>query len=367
MKKTIFSKELWISCMFLAFLFGGLLLHILTPDVQVSYSERRALRLFPAISWNAVKEGTWMDALEGYLLDQFPARETLRGVKATLSFSLFRQSDNRGIYIQDEHIFKMDYILDEASVIRFAEKVNALYATHMRESNVYVAIIPDKSQYLVPQTHFTMPYARMETLVKLRLGDGITYIPLRESLTLDSYYMTDIHWRQEKLQPVTAQLGAYMGFEADAEEMRMYAYTPFYGGYYGQAARFGIKPDTLYYLRNGMIDNAEVRDMQNPDLHAVYNIAALGGIDSYDVFLNGATPLLTIQNPSVQNGRKLLIFRDSYASSIAPLLCTAYEEITLIDLRYISSSLLEQNIDFTAQDVLFLYGEQMLNTSTLLK
>ena len=41
--------------------------------------------------------------------------------------------------------------------------------------------------------------------------------------------------------------------------------------------------------------------------------------DPYSVFLSGSKSLLTITNPSADTDRELVIFRDSFASSLAPL------------------------------------------------
>ena len=80
----------------------------------------------------------------------------------------------------------------------------------------------------------------------------------------------------------------------------------------------------------------------------------IGGMDDYDFYLWGARALLTIQNPECHNGKKLLLFRDSFGSSIAPLLAEYYEEVTLVDLRYVSAShALELLGDTEYQDVLF--------------
>ena len=53
---------------------------------------------------------------------------------------------------------------------------------------------------------------------------------------------------------------------------------------------------------------------------------------------------------------KALVFRDSFAASLLPLLAEGYSEITLADIRYLSPSMLGKFIDFTVQDVLFLYS-----------
>ncbi|MDD3265443.1 MAG: hypothetical protein PHH02_05960, partial [Dehalococcoidales bacterium] len=61
-------------------------------------------------------------------------------------------------------------------------------------------------------------------------------------------------------------------------------------------------------------------------------------------------------------------FRDSFASSIAPLLLEGYSKITMIDLRYITTDLAGELVEFKAgYDVLFLYGTQVLNNSAMLR
>ena len=61
-------------------------------------------------------------------------------------------------------------------------------------------------------------------------------------------------------------------------------------------------------------------------------------MDPYDIYLGGATALIQIDNPSGPKGRELVIFRDSFGSSLAPLLIDSYSRITIIDMRYIASS-----------------------------
>ena len=78
--------------------------------------------------------------------------------------------------------------------------------------------------------------------------------------------------------------------------------------------------------------------------------------------------MLSVENPEGQTGRELILFRDSFGSSLAPLLLGAYDRITLIDLRYIASPYLEQFVQFReGQDVLFLYSTSLLNSGMLLK
>ena len=93
----------------------------------------------------------------------------------------------------------------------------------------------------------------------------------------------------------------------------------------------------------------------------------LAGTDSYDVYLSGAQALLQIENPNAETDRELVVFRDSFGSSLVPLLMQDYKTVTLVDIRYISSRLLGEYLTFQNQDVLFAYSTLVLNSSTTLK
>jgi hypothetical protein len=89
--------------------------------------------------------------------------------------------------------------------------------------------------------------------------------------------------------------------------------------------------------------------------------------DLYDVFLSGAKPLLTIENPNAATDKELIVFRDSFGSSLVPLLVKDYAKITLVDIRYVTSDLVGNFLEFDGQDVLFLYSTLILNSSNSLK
>ena len=119
-------------------------------------------------------------------------------------------------------------------------------------------------------------------------------------------------------------------------------------------------------MTNNYIEKATVYDYSS-DLVKVYETEMLGSVDSYDVFLGGATPLIEIYNNGASTNKELVIFRDSFASSLAPLLLDGYKKITLIDLRYLDSDLLNEYISFSNQDILFLYNTTIINNSNVLK
>ena len=85
-------------------------------------------------------------------------------------------------------------------------------------------------------------------------------------------------------------------------------------------------------------------------------------MDKYDIYLSGAAALIEIVNNSAPK-KELIVFRDSYGSSLIPLLIEGYSKITVIDTRYISPKLLADYVDFNNKDVLFLYSVISINNS----
>ena len=117
-----------------------------------------------------------------------------------------------------------------------------------------------------------------------------------------------------------------------------------------------------------MIASMQVYDYEKKEYVSVYAPECLGETDDYDFFLWGARALLIIENAQSETDRKLLIFRDSFAGSLAPLLAESYKTTTLVDLRYVSvSHAMELLSDTSYEDVLFLYSADSLNNSDSLR
>ena len=78
-----------------------------------------------------------------------------------------------------------------------------------------------------------------------------------------------------------------------------------------------------------------------------------------------ALPLLRIDNPNATTDKELIIFRDSFGSSIAPLLAEGYSSVYLVDIRYGNFDMMKEfyGLEITDQDILFLYSSIILNSS----
>ncbi len=140
----------------------------------------------------------------------------------------------------------------------------------------------------------------------------------------------------------------------------------FYGVYCGQAA-IPMKPDTLQYIENDSIKGAVVTDYDKNITGGVYYGDYKKELDDYAYFLNGSSSLLTIENPLAENDKELILFRDSFGSSIAPWFIEGYKKVTVVDIRYIMPEVLGSMISFDDADVLFLYSTAVINNSETLK
>ena len=192
------------------------------------------------------------------------------------------------------------------------------------------------------------------------------YIDITDTLDISDYYRTDTHWKQENLIETANKLALGMNIELNEEYEKIKVNAPFYGVYHGQSA-LPLKPDEIYYLTNETIENCTVFNFEENKEMSVYDLSKSDSDDPYEIFLSGPLSLITIENKNAESDRELIIFRDSFGSSIAPLFIEAYSKITLVDIRYISSEVLDRFISFENQDILFLYSTLVLNNAETIK
>ena len=83
--------------------------------------------------------------------------------------------------------------------------------------------------------------------------------PQLSALTIEDYYSTDTHWKQEDLGNVVDVIAKEMNFsEFISKEYEKVEVGDFYGVYNGQAA-LPLDADKISYLTNETLKNAEVK------------------------------------------------------------------------------------------------------------
>lgn len=352
-------KDKIIVFTFLSFITIFSISHLVLKDDIVSNTERRKLKTFPKFSLTS----DYITEIDDYLLDHFPLRDTFRSIKAKFNYNILNKLDNNGIYLKDNYIFKSNYPTNNKSISNFINKTNKVKDMFNKDNNVYMLVVPDKNYYLKDENFLHIDYDYIYSEISKL---SIKNIDIRNIMELNDYYETDTHWRQEKLDRVVKRISENMNFEYKDVDYKINSYDKFYGVYYGESA-INRNPEVIKYLTNNIIDNASVKYLENKDLNKVYNIDNLTSLDSYEVYLDGASAFIEITNENSLNDKELVIFRDSFGSSIAPLLIPYYKKITIIDNRYINSDNFKNYIEFNNQDILFIYSTLIINDSFSLK
>ncbi|MEG1519806.1 MAG: DHHW family protein [Clostridia bacterium] len=366
-------KYIVIITLFALIIGGFFVLNLILPDKDISYDERRPLQQFPKITWEQVESTKFMTNFDKYSLDQFAFRDSWRSIKAFWLYNVFQQKDNNGVYQVDGNVSKLQYPLKEQSIVNATKKFNKIMQKYFPDANVFYSLIPDKNYFMAkPNGYLDLDYDKLQELLAEGLDENMTYINILGDLEADDYYLTDHHWSQDKIVDVAKTIAKDMGFLSAIENLTYDKNTiDGFKGVYGGQYPLPLAPESLVYLTNDLMKNWTVKVMDsklNMVESSIYAVDKFTGTDPYDVFLHGATPLVTIENKNNTSGKELFVFRDSFSSSLAPLLVEGYSKVTLIDIRYIGAEFLGDYVDFgKGNDVLFIYGTAVLNESAMLK
>ncbi len=335
-----------------------------------SESERRVLAAFPELSVDTIISGKFMGEFEDYAMDQFPMRDTFRGIKSAAVLGTFAQLDNNNLYMEDGYLSKIEYPLNKPMLDYASERFQFLYDSYIAgtDAKIYLSVIPDKNYFLAKESNRLMlDYEELMSYMQEK-NDYMDYIDITELLSLEDYYRTDTHWRQEQIKDVAEKLAEAMGVTLEEEYTIETLDNPFYGVYYGQLA-LPVQPDSIQYVTSEALENCVVTylDTGMPVEGSIYNMDKAYGKDPYEMYLSGATALVTIENPNASTEKELIVFRDSFAGSLIPYLIEGYQKITLVDIRYVDSKMLGNFLKVDNQDVLYLYSTILLNNSLGLK
>ncbi len=359
MKKE--TKNFIVTLTYVCFtaFFAAMCISAALNPVKTSESERRPLAQFPEnITAEGLFDGSVIEKFDAFTVDQFPLREMFRGLKANFQYQVLGLKENNGLALQDGYFAKITPEFTEGLVNGSIERLSYIYEK-MVTGKTYVCLIPDKNYYL--GRDYGYPAPNYEAVVqKLQVAlPGAEYVDIFGDLTLQSYYRTDTHWRQEMLSPVAKRLCDALDIPI-GEDYTRHMLQGFKGVYYGQSA-LSPAPDDLVYLSNSTLVNCSVYDYETGQNTGIYNREKFDGKDGYDVFLGGTKALLRIDNPNAQTERELVVFRDSFGSSLIPLLTQGYKSIYVVDIRYVMPDAIPHYVDTKGKDTLFLYSALILN------
>lgn len=375
-RSLIYKKYLHLlSSCFIALLVIVPLVTLLFPDVRFSQNENRILTQFPRFSMDSVFDSRYMKKVEKYTADQLIGRNFWIHTKTNSDRIIGKNSSNGVYWGKDATLIENFEPLPPASVDKtktainnFAEKHPTLNHTFLLVPNA-ISIYSDK----LPSNAPVLDQNEYINSFTSGLNEKITVLDPRPTLEENKnqllYYKTDHHW---------TTLGAWLSFQGIAEDMGLkpdkdaytvYPVTDTFSGALVSKSGYSLgTTDTIdVFIPKSENDYSVVNYVEEQKKSpSLYSSEQLKGKDKYAVFLDGNHPIVTIKNP-VNNGKNLLIIKDSYANAFIPFLTPFYSEITVIDPRYYYESIDALIVDSEITDVLYLFNANTFFRDTSLE
>ena len=240
----------------------------------------------------------------------------------------------------------------------YATALNYLQEQVGSDVSIYSMPAPIATQYYLPASASDYSNDQESSMqnVAAQLSDSITTVdvfPVLAKHTSEEIYLrTDHHW---------APLGAYYACQTFASA----AGVPFadLSSYEAEYAEGYV--GTLYSF------SGDSRILNDPETFVTYYPTVSYRTDYYDCSFDysytndlilgrgdyltfmGSDELICKVTTSVGNGRKLLIVKDSYGNAEIPFYTSSFDEIYVVDMRYLEANLINMIEDLGITDVLF--------------
>jgi hypothetical protein len=366
MRDTVRSPHLPSVLVFLIFVFGFTALNLLAPTKGVSTLERRELAQRPRLTVESVISGQFMEDYASFIRDQAALRDELRFLKSSVERGVLRKVENNGVYVVGDRVYDKFYGIREPLAVTAAQRMNEIIAS-IQGRRAFLSVIPTKAQGLEGDGYLLSDQGWIADA--LRDTVDATYLDLMDLAaagTETRYYGADPHWTTEGAIRAYEIVALGLGFTPVTDYRFETLSDTYVGSEYGKAAAWTIPLDTIELAHNEALDGMTVCREETADRivcgDSVYVPPTVDTVDLYDVFLGGLAPIIVITNDAAPSDDELVIFKDSYAHAIAPLLAQHYRKVTLVDLRYVQRQYVMDHVDFGAATVLFLYSTSVVNT-----
>jgi hypothetical protein len=356
--------KLVITCIMLSFFLFMTILNMLTPDRRFSEAENRMLKKKPVFSWSSLMEGKFTKDYEEYLIDQFAFRDFWVSVKSEAERAL-QKRDNNGVYLgKDGYLLQRFVSVNNERLNKNIGAINR-FADNNPEVTVYFLMVPNSVKvYEDKLPPFAVVYDQGEIIKKVKenLRHQVKFIDVLDTFSHHKheylYYKTDHHWTSFGAYYAYNRAGQIMGYKPlYLEDFNIKEVSnSFYGTLYSRGNYRFAKPDSIHFLtpKSPVSVRVEYKNAGRTS-NSLYELEYLEKKDKYSVFLDG-NHSLTVIKTDVNNGRKLLVVKDSYAHSFVPYLTNHYEEIHMIDLRLYTQRLGKYIEENQISEMLLLYN-----------
>ena len=352
-----------------ALLFGAATLAM--PKQSFSENENRVLAAMPEFSFASLWDGAFRTGFEAWFADHFAGRDTWSALHHLVETAAGRK-DSGGVYLgREDHLFLIPTAPEAENVKNLSEAINAFTEAY-GELNHYFAVAPNaiwtQRDLLPANTEAPDQQVQLESFTNDLENVNIVDLCAMLSPRRDEYiyYLTDHHW---------TTLGAKYAFDAIAAKMELgplvsnydthVVSESFEGTLASKSGSHKVKDTIEIRVPKTDIEYYVYYADSGESAGSMYQRSYLDTKDQYAVFFGGNHALLQIRT-TADTGRRLLVFKDSYANAVMQLLYPYFDEIIMVDPRYYYDSLKPVMNQYGITDVLYLYNADTFFNDTSL-
>ena len=352
---------------FVLILFGLTSRSLTSEEKTYSVTEKRELQTRPKPEAKAVRNGSFQKKYETYLSDQFPGRDNWVWLQTSV-LRLLGKKESNGVYFGSDHYLLEHYADEDFESERMYMNLGALkeFALRAKErADVKIMMVPTKTWVLQDKLPAFAPTYNEQIfydVLEKQLGTAgkEILIPVAEVLYAHRdqaiYYRTDHHW---------TTLGAWYGYGAYVQatggdpgrvagkQVFQLVCSDFYGTTYAKVNQASQADDI--YIYGPEADLQVIYNMGEKTTDTLFEMEHLDSKDQYRVFTGGNQAVLEITG-GAQNGKILLLIKDSFANCMIPFLAEDFEKVIVADLRQLNMECGKLMDMFEPTDVLVLYN-----------
>ncbi len=408
------------SFLFVIILITVGVLFLVLPKEKISVDEKRALKQFPVLTEERLLSGKYFEDIDLYYSDNFIYRNDIiefateikkyKGIKneeiqyftktkAIPKTTIIKVTPNK---TDDYNAKKGNEMLDDStatdttseayeninSVIVYKRRAIQIFNGSKKKLSKFAALISNYKTALGPNVNvycmaipvgsdFNLPNSfkkdREKTSINYLysiMNPSIKCVNAYDELEKHQHeyiqFNTDHHWTGRGAYYAYLAFCGSAGIEPLAiEKFEIKKINNFIGTLYNFTRSEDLKQNKDY-VEYFKIPNATKATYFNENLTIekktkLYSEYARGG-NSYGVFLGGDYPMMHIKS-DVKNGQKILIIKDSYGNAFSPFLCAHYEDVYIVDYRYLKSNIKNIMKKYSINNIVFAHNVFVINSS----
>ena len=380
MKKGYISQVFTVAAFVISLAVFMVLTFIVPRDDKSAELEQRELATLPELTLSSAFSGDFERDFETYLTDNVGFRstlmalssrlESLKGIKpeggklVTASKDLGTGADGtKNLLILKDRVMEVFHKNDSARE-SYIEMLNGYADLFGDNVQLYSMIVPTQIEFNPAGEGLSDSELDTIDYIYNNIDKRINAVNVYDTLKAHSddyiYFRTDHHW---------TGLGALYAYEkftelkdgepSDVSGLHKYSRDGFLGYLYNQANDRSLAEyaDTIEWFDYGKNYDVNARaasaDGFTEYKTKIYSIPPTSEAPKYSIFMGGDHQFARIET-DLENGRTLLVIKDSYANALIPLLCRDYSEILVIDPRNFYSTVSELIKEYEIDDCLII-------------